>query len=119
MLHEKWKKALSETDRHLVEMIFRRSRGSDELTFQNIRVAKNYQQDILATVLIENFTQNQVSLPFTLMYCEKNRKVAEFHFADYQLDLPAYTSMPWTFIFPKHCILCEPEFSDWHLDLKR
>ncbi|MFC7391925.1 SLAP domain-containing protein [Scopulibacillus cellulosilyticus] len=119
LFHEKWEKALSKEDRILIEEIFHQSRGKEDLALQNIRVARNYQQDILASVLIENRTGKRVSLPFTLLYYEKSCKVAEYYFADYDLDVPPYTSMPWTFIFPADHVLNEPNLSEWHLELKK
>jgi hypothetical protein len=42
-----------------------------------------------------------------VVYKEKNRTIGEFESA-YTLEIPAETSMPWTFIFPAGSLIDTP-----------
>lgn len=111
----KWDKTLSEQDRIAIETFFNHMSPSDTdtdeegLFFHTFRVARNYKEDLLVTVLTENRTGNQYSVhDDELLYVEGEHIVTRKHFTMPQLNIPPYTTMPWTFIFPMDATISVP-----------
>ncbi|MCM3359422.1 SLAP domain-containing protein [Psychrobacillus sp. FSL K6-4046] len=100
-----WNKAVAAKDREQIEHIFRTTKNhvNKDILFSPIRVAINHKKEFLATVLIHNFTSQELAFNNTrLVYTMENELVAEHVFTVPALTLPPETSMPWTFIFPTH-----------------
>ncbi|GAF63242.1 hypothetical protein BTS2_0133 [Bacillus sp. TS-2] len=108
--HPKWEKTLSKQDRLLIEKIFKQTSSYvTSLSTTMIRVAKNYKDDLLVTVMIHNpqeqpfYFQNQC-----ISYIEDFTCLATQAFTIDSLVIPPHTSMPWTFIFTKNSLEKEP-----------
>ena len=106
-----WDKTIAPADRKVIIDLFNHTKNeqTDSIVFLPIRQALNHRDDLLATVLLHNFTNSVFSFEdIDLAYTENNRLIATHHFSFPDLTLPPATSMPWTFIFPKHAQLVEP-----------
>lgn len=100
-----WNKAVAAKDREQIGRIFLKTKDhiNKDILFSPIRVATNHKKEFLATVLIHNFTSQELAFKQTrLVYTVENELVAEHVFTIPALTLPPETSMPWTFIFPVH-----------------
>ncbi|TLS36598.1 SLAP domain-containing protein [Pseudalkalibacillus caeni] len=112
-----WERTLSDRDRKLIQKLHRTTTlRHDQVSFHNLRAAVNYKGDLLATVLVQNTTGKEVSFPDTkLVYTESGVSVAEWKFSISSLTIPAYSSMPWTFIFPSGSLVHPPEIKNWNV----
>lgn len=99
-----WDKQLAPQDRLNIEKIFQETKDltSPNILFSPIREAINHKEALLVSVLVHNFTDNPLSFHDTkLAYFINGDIIAEKIFTLPAFVIPAHTSMPWTFIFPK------------------
>ncbi|ANX14239.1 hypothetical protein ABE41_019675 [Fictibacillus arsenicus] len=97
-----WDRTLAEKDRHEIERVFSGIHAEGKEGYQAVllKTAFNHKREFLITVLLNNYSKIPMSLlGKKVVYKEKNRTIGEFESA-YTLEIPAETSMPWTFIFP-------------------
>jgi len=102
-----WDKTIAPADRKVIINLFNQTKNkqteTESIVLLPIRQALNHRNDLLATVLLHNFTDSIFSLEaIDLAYLENDRVIATHHFSFPGLTLPKETSMPWTFIFPQH-----------------
>lgn len=109
VFEEKWDKALPEQDRKKIEETFHQidhTNKANVVTFTSLWQAKNYRHDLLVTVLINNYGKEEITFKDTnLAYAENDQLAATQHFQLDRVVVPAQTSMPWTFIFPKSSLI--------------
>jgi len=99
-----WDKALAAEDRQTIEKIFNETKDINRVNilFSPLREAINHKGELLVTVLVHNFTDHQLDFTNTkLVYSIHGEVIAENIFTLRALSIPAFTSMPWTFIFPE------------------
>ncbi|OOE14808.1 SLAP domain-containing protein [Fictibacillus arsenicus] len=109
-----WDRTLAEKDRNEIERIFSaiNIEGKNEKQVVILKTAFNHKREFLVTVLLNNYFKIPMSLlGKKVVYKEKNRTSGEFESA-YTLEIPAETSMPWTFIFPAGCLIDTPDSGD-------
>ena len=115
-----WDKQLAPQDRRNIEKIFQeiKSLNSTSVIFSPIREAINHKDALLVSVLVHNFTKNQLLFNQTrLQYRLKGKVVAEQAFTFPDLVIPPHVSMPWTFIFPKENYQTHTSYKDGLLEL--
>ncbi|WP_277585272.1 SLAP domain-containing protein [Psychrobacillus antarcticus] len=98
-----WEKALASKDRELITDIFQKSNRTNgqSIQLEPIWEAMNYRAEVLITVLVQNFTNTELTIQNRkIVYLEKDIIIAEHTFTIPQLIVKPKTSMPWTFIFP-------------------
>lgn len=102
-----WKRTLAQKDLDEIESLFQSLSEPSLGTVQFIpfRVAYNHRGDLLATVLIQNATNEH----FELKHCpirfeDAEGFVVQENFYSDKLRVEAYCTTPWTFIFPKQSI---------------
>lgn len=90
-----WNKSISQQDRTLIEQTFTICDKNEPFTL--IRQAINHRGEHLLTVLVHNQEDSMMT------FQQRPVQIASFHgiFTIPQLQIPPYTSMPWTFIFKK------------------
>lgn len=106
-----WDRTLAQKDRLEIERVFSaiNIEGKNEKQVVILKTAFNHKQEFLVTVLLNNYFKIPMSLlGKKVVYKEKNRTLGEFESA-YTLEIPAETSMPWTFIFPAGCLIDTPD----------
>ncbi|UFU00748.1 SLAP domain-containing protein [Radiobacillus kanasensis] len=106
VFEEKWDKTIANADRFFIEKVFSELTLNDEdiIQFTPIRQAVNHKEDLLVTVIIHNTSGEGLSLnQQKLSYMENDYLMAEETFF-LPVVLPPFTSMPWTFIFPRKSI---------------
>lgn len=93
-----WDRTISDEDRAEIENRFEQTKQSNEAaTF--IREAINHRSDLLVTAIIHNRTNSTLTIqndPITYTNHQNEQWHAPF---TVPMPIPAYTSMPWTFIF--------------------
>ncbi|MCU9614983.1 SLAP domain-containing protein [Caldibacillus lycopersici] len=99
-----WNKTIADIDRRKIEQAFHLGKISDTfIHFQMLWSAINHRGELLITVLIHNPTDKAVQIrDEKIVYVEKEETVAENIFTFPTLEIGAYCSLPWTFIFPTH-----------------
>jgi SLAP domain-containing protein len=105
-----WDRTLAERDRLEIERIFSEINAEGKEGYQAVllKTAFNHKREFLVTVLLNNYSKIPMSLlGKKVVYKEKNRTIGEFESA-YTLEIPAETSMPWTFIFPAGSLIDTP-----------
>ncbi len=113
-----WDKTIAPADRKNIEWLFEDTKNNyiDNIVFLPIRQDYNHRQDLLIIVLLHNFTDQPFSFgTIDLAYWEKDKLIAAHHFSFRNLTLPAKTSMPWTFIFPKAAQKAKASFENGKL----
>ena len=103
-LEAAWDKTIAPADRKVIIDLFNQTKNkqTESIVLLPIRQALNHRNDLLATVLLHNFTDSVFSFEaIDLAYLENDRMIAKDHFSFPDLTLPKETSMPWTFIFPE------------------
>lgn len=116
-----WDKALAAQDREQIELIFQKTKDLviETVLFSPIREALNHKKEFLVTVLVHNFTDQELIFDQTrLVYMINEELVAEHFFTIPTLNLPPKTSMPWTFIFPVHSLVEERPSSSGFIRLE-
>jgi SLAP domain-containing protein len=106
-----WDRTLAEKDRNEIERIFSEINAEGKEGYQAVllKTAFNHKREFLITVLLNNYSKIPMSLLGKMVvYKEKNRTIGEFESA-YTLEIPAETSMPWTFIFPVGSLIDPPD----------
>jgi len=104
VLESAWEKQVSPQDRQLIERCFMETKDNTEssLSFTYLRHDYNHQQSLLVMVLMHNYKKVEVQCIDQLIDCYdlEGHKLATKSFS-LPYEIPAKTSMPWTFIFPK------------------
>jgi SLAP domain-containing protein len=118
IFHKAWNKTICEQDRNeIIQMCLNTSVNDSKITFTPIRVAQNYQQNILATVLISNGTNETKSLTnLRIVYKENGKNIAENTYS-VPMVLNAKESTPWTFIFPQDTVVKKALLKDWQITM--
>lgn len=122
VLHPKWQEAVSKQDMDLFERVMGAATQVEDhkIQFLSAKVARNYRNDLLATVLVVNGTNETFSVSeMGLDYFEGNKTVATNIFTIPSLTVEPNTVTPWTFIFPAITVLCDPQFLEWKIKLKK
>jgi SLAP domain-containing protein len=97
-----WDKTLAPKDRSEIERVFSEIKDKEKDVHQAVilKTAFNHKQELLVTVLLNNYSKIPMSLlGKKIVYKENGQALGKFESA-YKLEVPAQTSMPWTFIFP-------------------
>jgi SLAP domain-containing protein len=105
-----WDRALSQRDRVEIERIFTDLNHENKAGQQMVplRTAFNHKHEFLVTVLVNNYSDVSFSLlGKNVQYKEGTGTISEMT-SPYTFEVPAHTSMPWTFIFPKKTLKSEP-----------
>jgi SLAP domain-containing protein len=120
VLHPKWQEAVSKQDLDLFERLVETIKdfGEGGVRYISAKVAKNYQNDLLATVLIINDTDEKIFFnQIVLEYDENNTSLASNVFTLPTLIVEPKTIMPWTFIFPADTVQGNPQFENWKITM--
>jgi SLAP domain-containing protein len=97
-----WDRTLAQKDRDEIERVFSEiiTEGKEGNQAVTLKTAFNHKREFLVTVLLNNYSKNSLSLlGKKVVYKENGVTLGEYE-SDYTLEVPAKTSMPWTFIFP-------------------
>lgn len=105
-----WDRTLAKEDRKRIEDEFELAKDqltTEPIQFTPLQEAINHKGELLIMVLIhnvsnENYSFHEDTLQF--IHQESGKIVAEHTFSIPRLIIEKHTSMPWTFIFPKHNI---------------
>lgn len=106
VFEEKWDKTIANADRIFIEKVFSELtlNDVDTLQFTPVRQAVNHREDLLVTVIIHNISGEGLFInQQKLSYLENEHLMAEETFS-LPVAIPPFTSMPWTFIFPRKSI---------------
>ncbi|UOQ84532.1 SLAP domain-containing protein [Gracilibacillus salinarum] len=105
IFEEAWERTISDGDRQRIKDIFEKTKtaSNDGISFIIIQVASNHRNDLLVTSLVHNFSNEPADLTNASVQLvdEHNGEIGSMQVQDERLRIPADTSMPWTFIFPK------------------
>ncbi|GAA0426622.1 SLAP domain-containing protein [Agaribacter marinus] len=112
-----WDKTIDSQDRQDLVKAFEKANQADHPErFIPFWQARNHRDDLLITVIIQNLTDDILTLDgVRLTYDEKGYAIATHTFSDARLTLEPRCSMPWTFIFPKSTIQQEPELESGYV----
>ncbi|MFG6497146.1 SLAP domain-containing protein [Fictibacillus sp. UD] len=97
-----WDRTLAHQDRSEIERVFSRLDHDQKVGQQAVilKTAFNHKEEFLVTVLVNNYSNELFSLEGKkVLYNESGEHISEMK-SQYKLEIPAQTSMPWTFIFP-------------------
>lgn len=117
-----WDKTIAPADRENIIKLFNETKDNNEegIILHSIRQAQNHRSDLLAIVLIHNFSDEILSFhKMDVTYTEQERELAKGQFSFPNLHLEPRTSMPWTFIFPKSALLDTPSFENGRLIINK
>lgn len=105
-----WDRTLAHQDRLEIERVFSGIDHNQRVGQQAVvmKTAFNHKEEFLVTVLVSNYSEDPFSLEGKkVLYNESGKPVSEMK-SQYVLDIPAQTSMPWTFIFPSSALRVLP-----------
>ena len=96
-----WNKTISQNDRHAVEQLFQQTvlLQEDYIACPIFRQAINHKNEMLVTVLIHNFSDQELIFENRNVHCLLDDGQVTQNFTIQALRIPEKTSMPWTFIF--------------------
>jgi SLAP domain-containing protein len=83
-----------------------------------LKTAFNHKQQFLVTVIVNNYSNESFSLLNQKAVYEESGKVIAKLESAYSLEIPAQTSMPWTFIFSEDQLEQEPSGASGELKFK-
>ncbi|MEI3607216.1 SLAP domain-containing protein [Pseudogracilibacillus sp. SE30717A] len=112
-----WERTISDPDRKVILEKFYRLKeanvANDFITY--LWHAYNHRQSLLTTILIHNWSGQAIDFENRLVHClVGGEKIATEKFS-IPCQVPAHTSMPWTFIFPKEHVRSSVDFSKCQL----
>ncbi|AIF43981.1 SLAP domain-containing protein [Virgibacillus sp. SK37] len=120
VLEPAWDKTIAPQDREHIEVLFHETKRvfNEGVHFIPIRQAVNHRGDLLISVLIHNFSQEDYLFDQkTLQYMWNEKIVASHTFTLPFHIIKQHTSMPWTFIFPKETVVTTENFTNGELKL--
>ena len=115
-----WDKTIADQDRLEIQRVFsemnhENKSGQDAVL---LKTAFNHKQQFLVTVLVNNYSNEPFSLlNQNVVYEESGKVIAQLE-SVYSLEIPAQTSMPWTFIFSENHFENKPTGKSGELRLK-
>lgn len=119
VLQETWERAMSAKDREMFQKLFDTSLHpqDNEILFLPVRAGINAENNLFATVLIQNGREENLYIEdFPLIVEDTSSVVAEHRFTIKELVVKANASTPWTFIFPEATIMRKKvDLSTWSL----
>lgn len=98
-----WDKTIAPADRNSIIELFNQTKEEQKngIKLFSIKQNLNHRNDLLAMVLVHNFTNEVFSFrQLDATYWENGREIATHYFSFPHVTLQPKTSMPWTFIFP-------------------
>lgn len=97
-----WDKTIAPQDRSRIEEIFAETAfdKKNDIAFSPVREAVNHRKELLVTVLVHNFKNQEITFADTKLGLRCDGKLTAEHVFSMPLSIPPETSMPWTFIFP-------------------
>lgn len=113
-----WDKSLSSKDRREIEEIFLQTykTESQDILLTPIWQAVNHKSELLITVLVHNFSEEEITFyNRKLAYIENENFLAEHTFTLQTLIIKPKVSMPWTFIFPVESLKNYATLQNGHL----
>jgi SLAP domain-containing protein len=98
--HPAWVKQIAKDDMLMIEKMFEEiDFFQEKITFTPIRIAKNYKNHLLVSVIIHNGTDHIEEINNkNIRYVENGSIITEEKFS-LPMQLSEKTSIPWTFIF--------------------
>jgi SLAP domain-containing protein len=105
-----WDKTIARQDREEIERVFSEFHSDEHVRQQAVilKTAYNYKEEFLVTVLVNNYSTEPFSLiGKKVLYIEEEHTIGDMD-SRYTLEVPAETSMPWTFIFPAASLKKQP-----------
>lgn len=100
-----WEKQVSPQDRQLIEACFQQAKNGkgNNSSLDYVRHDYNHRQALLVLVLMHNEQKEAMTFTAKQLYCfnQAEKQIATKEFT-LPFTIPAETSMPWTFIFPKN-----------------
>ncbi|WP_077358338.1 SLAP domain-containing protein [Virgibacillus halodenitrificans] len=115
-----WDKTIAPRDREQIEALFIETKDlfNEGIHFIPIRQAVNHRGDLLISVLIHNFSQEDYLFDKkTLQYKWEEKIIASHTFTLPFHIIKHHTSMPWTFIFPKETCVTTNNFTNGEIKL--
>lgn len=103
-----WDKTISDRDRKKIESVFEElDHNGEGLQTTFLQQAVNHRGKLLYMVLLHNYMDTDCSFQHkTATLTDKDGKSISETFS-VPVKIPAHTSMPWTFIFPKKAVLMD------------
>ncbi|MFS0752543.1 SLAP domain-containing protein [Oceanobacillus sp. 1P07AA] len=99
-----WDKALPEQDRLMIKQVFgqiNHETAEQTTTFTPLWQAQNYKGELLVTVVINNYSEDELTFDQApINYIEDGQVLATHFFTLKTVIIPPKTSMPWAFIYP-------------------
>lgn len=97
-----WEQTIAHNDRKKITEHFKTIQQQDEKVLSFLWKATNHKDETLVTVLIHNPELTPLNMSGTpIAYISQNGATTINTF-DLPIEIPAESSMPWTFIFPEH-----------------
>lgn len=98
-----WKKTLATNDHEYIKQIFEDVKPNliSGVYFTFLWSAQNHRNDRLITTLIHNVEPKPLELVDTIIAYKQQDKLKSIHKFHVPETIPAYHTMPWTFIFPR------------------
>lgn len=96
-----WEKTLSQKDWLALEQLFQETVSQQKscIVCHVFRQAINHKNQMLITVLIHNFSNDELTFENREVHCLLDEGQVSQKFTLQALSIPPKTSMPWTFIF--------------------
>lgn len=103
IFHPAWDKTLCYEDRKLIEQLFVQQLNDQPnmLSASLIRTAINYKNGLLVTALVHNYSEKTIHFIDRIITLECEESEIKQTFTLPELQIPAKSSMPWTFIFER------------------
>ena len=104
-----WDQTISSQDRQKITAAFEAIQAKKNCHLAFLWEATNYKNEKLVTTLIHNPTEKPLIIQQVAITFEDDAAVFSL-----PLEIPSFSSMPWTFIFNEHNSTTETP--DWHIE---
>lgn len=117
-LEESWEKGLSAEDKEKLQQVVEKAGApkDGEVNFLGLSASRDAEENLRITLLIRNGCNKGIKieqLPLEIIDAS-GEVVAKGTFKLNDLEVKAFTSKPWSFIFPKEMVIKEnPDLSQW------
>lgn len=122
VFEQAWEKTIDPEDKQQIVTVFEQANVPQKSVqkFIPFRQARNHRNDLLVTVIVQNFGDIAFTLEdIELTYYEAGQPVASHTFSHPGLMIAPKCSMPWTFIFPENKVMSEPRFENGYISTSK
>ncbi|MFS0576271.1 SLAP domain-containing protein [Sporosarcina sp. 179-K 3D1 HS] len=102
-----WDRTLSNSQKEeMAQLLHALPASGNEFDLSPIRIKYKKNGGLVATVFLRNNSHQDILLQsLQVQLLDRSKDVVADHLFDVQLNIPASSALPWSFVFPADCVM--------------